>query len=135
MTHSALRALFDPRGVMVIGASASPEKLGAVMAASLQTSGLPRARVNPRASTDGFVNSAADAARQIAAAGGSPDLAVICVPAIATATALRDCAAAGATAALVCSGGFSEIGPEGTEIEDRVREELARSGTKIRMHA
>mgnify|MGYP002652457686 CR=1 FL=1 len=63
MTHSALRALFDPRGVMVIGASASPEKLGAVMAASLQTSGLPLARVNPRASTDGFVNSAADAAR------------------------------------------------------------------------
>ena len=131
MTHSALRALFDPRGVMVIGASASPEKLGAVMAASLQTSGLPLARVNPRASTDGFVNSAADAARQIAAAGGSPDLAVICVPAIATATALRDCAAAGATAALVCSGGFSEIGPEGTEIEDRVREELARSGMRL----
>ncbi|MBK0420306.1 acetate--CoA ligase family protein [Leucobacter sp. CSA1] len=126
-----MRPFFEPRGVMVVGASASPEKLGAVMAASLEKSGVPLARVNPRANADGFATSAAEAARQIADSGGHPDLAVICVPAGATPAALADCAAAGARAALVCSGGFSEIGPEGAAIEDRVRDELARGGMRL----
>ena len=81
MTAHPMRAFFEPRGAMVIGASTSPEKLGAVMAASLDRSGIPLARVNPRAGADGFAVSASDAAERIAAAGGAPDLAVVCVPA------------------------------------------------------
>ncbi|MDH6532819.1 acyl-CoA synthetase (NDP forming) [Aurantimicrobium minutum] len=126
-----MKSFFAPRGVMVIGASASPEKLGAVMATSLDSSGLPVARVNPRATEDGFVASAAEAAEAIVAMGGQPDLAVICVPAPATALAIAECAAAGVTAALVCSGGFSEAGPAGIAIEAAVKQELDRTGMRL----
>ena len=131
MTAHPMRAFFEPRGAMVIGASTSPEKLGAVMAASLDRSGIPLARVNPRAGADGFAVSASDAAERIAAAGGAPDLAVVCVPASATAGALAECATVGVRAALVCSGGFSETGPAGVAIEERVRAELAGSGMRL----
>lgn len=126
-----MKAFFNPRGVMVIGASASPEKLGAVMAASLETSGLPLARVNPRASEPGFVTSVADAAEKIISEGGEPDLAVLCVPAGATQSALAECAAAGVQAALICSGGFSESGPEGAALEQQVRAEIKRTGIRL----
>lgn len=116
---------------MVIGASASPEKLGAVMAASLDSSGVPLARVNPRATEPGFVTSVAQAAEEIINSGGQPDLAVLCVPAGATQSALAECAAAGVQAALICSGGFSESGAEGAALQEQVQQEIERTGIRL----
>ena len=119
--HS-LTPLFAPRGIIVVGASSSPEKLGAVMAQSLSSYPAPVEPVNSRGE-NGMHTSIADAA---AAIPGSPDLAVLCVPATATAQAIRDSAASGAKAALVCAGGFAEAGGPGVEyalqVEDAVRE-------------
>jgi acetyltransferase len=131
MTGAGLREMFAPRGAMVIGASTTPGKLGAVMAESLDRGGLAVGRVNPRAEGPGFVPSAEAAADHIRSLGGEPDLAVLCVPAGATAPALADSAAAGARAALVCSGGFGEIGAEGARIEAEVRAEIARTGIRL----
>jgi acetyltransferase len=89
----------------VIGASRNPAKLGAVMARSLSTYDGPLALVNSRdPELHGSVEEAVDAL------GAPIDLAVVCVPAPASADAVAEAAKAGATAALVCAGGFAEAG-------------------------
>ncbi|MGM9471447.1 acetate--CoA ligase family protein [Pseudarthrobacter sp. YS3] len=121
-----LSPLFAPRGIIVVGASSSPEKLGAVMAQSLSAFPAPVELVNNRGE-NGMHTSIAGAATAIP---GGPDLAVLCVPASATAQALRDSAASGVKAALVCAGGFAEAGGPGIgfahDVEAAVRETRIR---------
>src|SRR5687768_606485 len=101
-----LQALFAPRGVVVIGASTDPGKLGGAMAASLASADLPVALVNSRGGP-GMYASVAEAAEGV---GVALDLAVLCVPASVCPDVLEECAAAGIGAALICAGGFSEAG-------------------------
>jgi acetyltransferase len=122
-----LSPLFAPRGIIVVGASSSPEKLGAVMAHSLSSYGAPVELVNSRGE-NGMHTSIAEAA---AAISGAPDLAVLCVPAAATAQALRDSAANGAKAALVCAGGFAEAGGPGVEYASQVEAAVRETGIRL----
>jgi acyl-CoA synthetase (NDP forming) len=124
--HS-LSPLFAPRGIVVVGASSSPEKLGAVMAQSLSSYGAPVELVNSRGE-NGMHTSIAEAA---AAIPGGPDLAVLCVPAAVTAQALRDSAANGAKAALVCAGGFAEAGGPGIEYSAQVESAVRDTGIRL----
>ena len=124
--HS-LSPLFEPRGIIVVGASSSPDKLGAVMAQSLSQYPAPVELVNSRGE-NGMHTSIAEAA---AAIPGGPDLAVLCVPAAATAQALRDSAANGAKAALVCAGGFAEAGGPGIELDRDVRAAVRETGIRL----
>jgi acyl-CoA synthetase (NDP forming) len=109
---SRLTPLFAPRGIAVVGASRDPGKLGAVMMRSLRTFPGPVAGINPR-----DADPAAGRYESVAAAavgtGGPLDLAVLCVPAASSASALADAARGGARAALVCSGGYAEAGGPG----------------------
>ncbi|TDL33422.1 acetate--CoA ligase family protein [Arthrobacter nitrophenolicus] len=122
-----LSALFAPKGIVVVGASSSPEKLGAVMAQSLSSYGAPVELVNSRGE-NGMHTTIAGAA---AAIPGGPDLAVLCVPAAATAQALRDSAANGAKAALVCAGGFAEAGGPGIEYSAQVEQAVRDTGIRL----
>lgn len=125
--HS-LKALFEPNGIVVVGASASPGKLGAAMAESLAGFLSTVALVNSRA-VDGAMHPSVAAA---AASSAVPlDLAVLCVPAPATAQALRECADNGVKAALVCAGGFSEAGDAGAAFERDVAEAVADTGIRL----
>ncbi|MDR6417554.1 acetate--CoA ligase family protein [Pseudarthrobacter sulfonivorans] len=124
--HS-LTPLFEPRGIIVVGASSSAEKLGAVMAQSLSNYPSPVELVNSRGE-NGMHTSIAAAATAIP---GGPDLAVLCVPAAATAQALRDSAANGAKAALVCAGGFAEAGGPGLELDRDVRAAVQETGIRL----
>jgi acyl-CoA synthetase (NDP forming) len=123
-----LTPLFEPAGIVVVGASATPGKLGAAMADSLASYPSPVALVNSRI-TDGAMH-----ASVAAAAASSPtrlDLAVLCVPAPATGQVLRECAASGVRAALVCAGGFSEAGEAGAEFERQVVEAVKDTGIRL----
>lgn len=123
-----LSALFEPAGIVVVGASASPGKLGAAMAESLASFPHPVALVNSR-NPDGTMHSSVAAA---AAASPAPlDLAVLCVPASVTGQALRECAASGVKAALVCAGGFSEAGEPGAVFERQVVEAVKDTGIRL----
>lgn len=122
-----LRALFEPRGVVVVGASADPDKLGGAMAASLSGGDVPVVLVNSRGG-QGMFTSVTEAAQE------SPvplDLAVLCVPAAVCATVLKECARVGITAALVCAGGFAEAGGEGVEHERRLLEVATATGVRL----
>jgi len=124
--HS-LTPLFAPRGIIVVGASSTPEKLGAVMAQSLSNYPAPVELVNSRGE-NGMHTSIAEAASAIP---GGPDLAVLCVPAAATAQALRDSATNGAKAALVCAGGFAEAGGPGVEFARQVEAAVRETGIRL----
>ena len=125
-----LGALFAPRGIAVIGASASPGKLGAAMARSLASFPGPVVLVNSRRPNPscGVYGSIAEA---VAATGAAVDLAVLCVPAPATAPALAEAAAAGARAALVCAGGFAEAGRPGAGHQADVAAVVAATGLRL----
>jgi acetate---CoA ligase (ADP-forming) len=125
-----LKPLFEPRGVVVIGASRDGSKLGAVMARSLSGFPGPVAGVNPRDADPGQHRfaSVADAAL---AAGGPLDLAVLCVPAAVSARALVAAAEGGARAALVCSGGYAEAGGPGIGFQDDLIAAARRSGVVL----
>ncbi|SNR75080.1 acetyltransferase [Haloechinothrix alba] len=125
-----LQAMFAPRTVAVIGGSRTGGKLGAVMARSLSTYEHGCALVNARHPdpAEGVYGSLREA---VAATGRTIDLVVLCVPANATATALGEAHDAGARAAVICSGGFAEIGQEGAEHQRAVLEVVARTGIRV----
>ena len=100
------------------------------MARSLETFPGPVLLVNdrrPHPST-GVHRSVAEA---VEATGTPVDLAVLCVPASATAGALAEAAAAGATAALVCAGGFAEAGGTGLAHQADVAAVVADTGLRL----
>ncbi|WP_406121102.1 acetate--CoA ligase family protein [Streptomyces canus] len=127
---SALDALFAPRAIAVLGASATPGKLGAAMADSLASFPGPVMKVNSgRPDPDrGFFPTVDEAA---AAHGIAPDLVVSCIPAAVTADALREAAAVGARAALVCAGGFAEAGGDGALYQRALVEVVRDTGIRV----
>ena len=112
----ALQSLVAPRGIVVVGASRDPDKLGGAMAARLEGFPGPVALVNTR-SGDGMHTSVAAAVADVATRGGTADLAVLCVPAAATPEVVAECGRLGIGGALVCAGGFGETGSLGAAIE------------------
>jgi acetyltransferase len=128
--RSGLKALFEPRGIAVIGASASPGKLGAAMARSLESFAGPVLLVNSRR-PDPDAGMHPSVAAAVEATGATVDLAVLCVPASATAGALAEAAAAGAGAALVCAGGFAEAGGRGLAYQADVATVVADTGIRL----
>lgn len=127
---TALEPLFAPRAIAVLGASATPGKLGAAMADSLASFPGPVMKVNSgRPDPDrGFFPTVGEAA---ASYGITPDLVVSCIPAAVTADALREAAAVGARAALVCAGGFAEVGGDGALHQQALTEVVRDTGIRI----
>lgn len=127
---TALAQLFAPQAIAVLGASATPGKLGAAMTSSLASFPGPVMKVNAgRPDPDrSFFSTMAEAAE---AHGTPPDLVISCIPAAATADALREAATAGARAALVCAGGFAEAGGEGTAHQQALTEVVRETGIRV----
>jgi acetyltransferase len=110
-------ALFEPRSVALVGASASPGKVGHVVLRNLLAT-FP-GDVHPIHPTEPEILGRAcrPSVREV---DGPVDLAVVVVPAAATPAVLEDCAAAGVRVAIVIGGGFAEAGPDGRALQDRV---------------
>ena len=122
-----LRALFAPRSVAVVGASASPAKAGHQMLAALATFGGSVFPVNPTAET--ILGRPCRAS--VAEIEEEVDLAILTVPAEATPALLRECADAGVRSALICSGGFAEAGDRGAALQRELREIVDESGIRV----
>jgi acetyltransferase len=126
-TGAALSALFEPRSVAVVGASASPGKAGNAMMRSLLSFPGSVYPINPRAGeVEGRV-----AYPKVSAVPEPVELAVIVVPPFAVPDALRDCASAGVRAAVICSGGMGESGPEGTDLQEEARKIARDAGIRV----
>jgi acetyltransferase len=111
------RALFDPKGVLVTGASTHPGKFGFVSLHNLLASGYAGAvfGTNLKGEEVLGVRTVADIAEL---PDDSIDLVFVCTPAAANPELLRACAAKGIRAAFLTSAGYGEAGEEGQRAED-----------------
>ena len=119
-TDTSLTPFFAPQGVVVLGASRDPTKLGYGLSRNLIQSGYRGAVhfVNPRGGRlfDRPI---------FAKIGDVPDpvdLAVLLVPPDFVPQTLEECGQRGIRAAIIATGGFKETGGEGATLENRCLE-------------
>lgn len=112
---SDLTALFEPRGVAVIGASHNTRKIGYRVVDNIVKGGYKGGifPVNPKAGRIGGV----DASRSINEVIGEVDVAVIAVPAVHVFDAVKNCARKHVEHLVIITSGFSEIGNNEEERE------------------
>lgn len=113
-----LSRLFDPRSIAIVGASATPGKIGAMPVTLLRQHGyegriIP---VNPRADTiQGLA-----AAPSLDALDQDIDLAILAVPAAHAAQALQSARPSQLGAAVIFTSGYAETGAAGAEQQQRL---------------
>lgn len=113
-----LSRLFDPRSIAIVGASATPGKIGAMPVTLLRQHGyegriIP---VNPRADTiQGLA-----AAPSLNALDQDVDLAILAVPAAHAAQALQSARPGQLGAAVIFTSGYAETGAAGAEQQQRL---------------
>ncbi len=124
-------ALFSPRRVAVVGASASASKAGNLFLRNLMA---------VEADFAGEVVAIHPSAREILGRPAYPclaavpepvDLAIVVTPPAAVPDVVADCGAAGVPVAVVISGGFAEIGPHGAKLQREVARIAAAGGVRI----
>jgi acyl-CoA synthetase (NDP forming) len=115
-SDAQFRALFDPRGVLVAGASTHPGKFGFVSLHNILAGGYrgPVFGTNLEGDEVLGIRTVADIA---ALPDDVIDLVFVCTPAAANQTVLRACAAKGIKAAFMTSAGYGEAGPDGRAAE------------------
>lgn len=113
---AGFRALFEPRGVIVAGASSHPGKFGFVALHNILASGY-QGRVAATNRERAEILGIATVAGVDELDDGPWDLVVVCTPADANPELLAQCAAKGVRAAFVTSAGYGEAGEEGKQAE------------------
>jgi acyl-CoA synthetase (NDP forming) len=113
------QALFEPRGVIVAGASTHPGKFGFVSLHNLLAGGYPgKVFATNRDGAEVLGVPTVPSVSEIPA--GEADLVFLCTPASANPQILRDAAAIGVRAAFVTSAGYGEAGEEGRRAQDEL---------------
>lgn len=110
-----LLPFFKPRGVVIVGASHNPTKLGFGLARNLVQSGYSGAIhfVNPK----GGVLLERPVYPTLAETPDPVDLAVLLAPAAIVPELVEACGRRGIHAAIIAAGGFRETGPDGAALE------------------
>lgn len=125
----SLTPFFRPKGVVVIGASASSEKLGYGVARNLIESGYQGAiHFVSQKSGELFGKKIHTKLQDIPE---PVDLAIILVPTQTTPQTIEDCANHGIKAAVIVSAGFREVGEEGAALEQKCVEVAHARGVRL----
>jgi acyl-CoA synthetase (NDP forming) len=126
-----LRALFEPRSVALIGASADPRSISARPLRLLQQHGYAGGLypVNPK--YDELLG--LRVYPTIASVPTAVDLALVVVPAPVVGRVLEECAAAGVRCAVVITSGFAESGAVGQQLQLSIADVVARNLGKFRV--
>jgi acetyltransferase len=128
--RDGFRALFDPAGVVVVGASTHPGKFGFVTLHNLLAAGY-RGRVFA-VNRDGDAVLGVPALADVAdLPDGAADLAFLCTPPPLNAELVKACAAKGVRAVYVASGGYAESGEDGRRAQDGLREAATAAGVLL----
>ena len=118
-TKEQFQALFDPKGVIVAGASTHPGKFGFVALHNLRAAGY-KGKVfatNLEGTSVLGIDTVADID---ALPADEADLVFVCTPASANLELLRKCAAKGVRAAFVTSAGYGEAGAKGVAAQQEL---------------
>ena len=118
-SEDQFRALFEPRGVVVAGASSHPGKFGFVSLHNLLASGYAGGVFGTNLQGEEVlgIKTLADISEL---PNNAIDLVFVCTPASANPDLLRACAAKGVKAAFLTSAGYGEAGPEGQKLEQEL---------------
>ncbi|MEQ1649391.1 MAG: acetate--CoA ligase family protein [Hyphomicrobiaceae bacterium] len=121
--------LLTPQSVAVIGASVDPARIGGRAIAYMAERGFKGAvyPVNPnRAEIQGF-----KAYASVGDLPGTPDVAIIAVPAASVPAAVADLATRGVGTAIIFSAGFAEVGADGALLQAKMLEAARAHGMRI----
>jgi acyl-CoA synthetase (NDP forming) len=124
-----LKNLFQPRSVAIVGASQDEAKSGGMFVSSLLKDGY-RGTIYPINRTESEIMSLRSYP-SILNVPGEIDLAVMAIPAQGVPQVMAECAQKGVKFAVVHSVGFSELGPQGKELELQMVEAARRGGVRI----
>jgi acyl-CoA synthetase (NDP forming) len=114
-----LKPLFEPKGVVVAGASTHPGKFGFVALHNVLSAGF----AGPIFATNRDLPEILGVQTTASVADipdNAADLVMVCAPGPAIPDVLRESAAKGIRAAFIVSGGFRELGEEGLALENEV---------------
>jgi acyl-CoA synthetase (NDP forming) len=128
-TDSGLDLFFKAKSVAIYGASASPNSVGQAIIQNFikpQYTGKVWG-INPKYESVLGV----PCFPSMMEIPESVDMVIVAVPARITPRVFEDIAAKGTKAAIVISGGFSEIGPKGAFIEEEIKAIAKRNGIRI----
>lgn len=118
-TPEQFRALFEPRGVIIAGASTHPGKFGFVTLHNLLAGGYAgKIFATNLEGTDVLGVPTVPSVSDLPA--GEADLIFLCTPAKANPQILRDAAAIGVKAAFITSAGYGEAGEAGQQAQDEL---------------
>jgi acetyltransferase len=126
---TSLIPFFDPKGVVVIGASQDPTKLGYGLANNLFRSGYKGAIhfVNIK----GGKLLGKEIHKSVLDVPDPVDLAAVLIPAKFVTPALKEIGKRGIKAAIIGAGGFREIGPEGLILEEEMLQTAREFGIRL----
>lgn len=124
-----LSVFFNPKSVAVVGASREFGKPGNLIVLNLLRIGFKGKiyPVNPKANEVHGIK----AYPSIKDVPEDVDLAIIAIPSKFVVEALKDCAEKGAKGVVIVSGGFSESGNYGAEIEKEIVEVAKKKGVRV----
>jgi acyl-CoA synthetase (NDP forming) len=125
----SLQALFRPRSLAVIGASAKPGKLGFTIFKNILDAGFSGRviPVNPK----GEAILGLSSVKTIGEIPSGTDLAVVIIPAPSVPAAMLELGERKVKAAIVITGGFAESGPDGARLQEEVKQNAARCGIRV----
>lgn len=126
---NSLDAVFQPKSVAMVGASATPGKLGYDILYNLINAGFtgPIYPINPKA--DRILGLAAYP--DIRSLPSPPELAVIVIPARMVPSAIEDCGKTGIKAAVIVTGGFAEAGADGEKLQQELAAVANQYGVRL----
>jgi acetyl coenzyme A synthetase (ADP forming)-like protein len=126
---AALRAVFSPASIAVVGASRDSKTIGGLVFANLLAGGYagPVYPVNPSAA---HVQSVA-AYATVGDCPSVPEMVLVCVPAPHVITVVEQAAELGTKAAVIISAGFNEAGPEGAARERELMAVVRSQGIRV----
>ena len=124
-----LDAIFKPQSVAVIGASATPGKVGHDIFANILQGGYTGTLypVNPNAKSISCVK----AYPSVKAIPDQVDLAMIILPPQRALEAIKEAAASGVKGIVIVSAGFREVGEQGAAIENQIISICKEAGIRI----
>ena len=128
MKKILLDCFFKPESVAVIGASEKEGSFGSILVQNLVRGGFPGSifPVNRKyLQIHGLTAHAA-----LTDLPAPADLAIVAVPIKGVPEIMRKCGQAGIPGAIIISTGGREIGPEGKEIEEAIKEEAVKAGVR-----
>ncbi|MCY4396433.1 MAG: acetate--CoA ligase family protein [Rhodospirillaceae bacterium] len=127
--HESLRPIFHPAGIVVVGASAQPGKLGFRIVQNLVDFGYAGTLypVHPKAES-------IYGCKAFPSVGDLPetvDRAIVAIGARGVPEALRQCAAKGVRVAQILTAGFAEWDDEGAKLENAIGDVAEATGMRI----